>query len=259
LTLYGDLDLSSIRQLPPGRQPVKTVVRPAEGREKVYRYMAEEVKAGRQGYVVCPLIEESDELDLQSAEEIFAEVSVGWLRGISCELLHGRMRSEEKERVMRRFVTGEVGVLISTTVIEVGVNVPNAVMMVVENADRFGLAQLHQLRGRVGRGSRQSYCVLVYHGNETDKPERLQVLENTTDGFVVAEKDLILRGPGQFLGVRQHGLPEMKLADLSEDMGLLETARDAAIDCLKNPQTVAWILPQLRKRYERFFGVLLGG
>jgi ATP-dependent DNA helicase RecG len=259
LTLYGDLDISIIRQLPPGRKPVKTVVRPETGREKVYLYLAQEVRAGRQGYVVCPVIEESESLDVKSAEEIFSEIKSSWLQGISCELLHGRMRSEEKEQVMRRFVAGEIGVLVSTTVIEVGVNVPNSTMMIVEHADRFGLAQLHQLRGRVGRGTDQSYCVLVYRGTANEKPSRLKVLEDTSDGFIVAEQDLLLRGPGQFLGYRQHGLPEMKLADLSEDLSLLETARAAAAKCLTNTIDIEWLMPELKKRFDRFFGTLLAG
>lgn len=259
LTLYGDLDISAIRQLPPGRKQVKTVVRSETGREKIYHYLAQEVRAGRQGYIVCPVIEESESFDIKSAEEIFSEVKAKWLQGISCELLHGRMNGEEKEQVMRRFVSGEVGVLVSTTVIEVGVNVPNSTMMIVENADRFGLAQLHQLRGRVGRGTEQSYCVLVYNGTENEKPKRLKVLEDTSDGFAVAEQDLLLRGPGQFLGHRQHGLPEMKLADLSEDLSLLEAARDAALKCLKDATVLEMLMPELKKRFERFFGTLIAG
>ena len=260
LTLYGDLDISAIRQLPPGRKPVVTAVRSAEAaREKVYRFLLEQVAAGRQGYVVCPLIEDSDRTEAQSATTIFGELTASVLQGIACGLLHGRMSSEEKEAVMSRFVQGELSVLVSTTVIEVGINVPNATMMIVEDADRFGLAQLHQLRGRVGRGSERSYCVLLHDGPASSVPERLQVLAETTDGFVVAERDLLLRGPGQFLGYRQHGLPEMKMASLADDAAILDEARQAGFLYMQNPIDAERLMPILKERFERFFGIMFAG
>ena len=260
LTLYGDMDVSVIRQLPPGRRPIATAVRSgAEAREKVYRFLLTEVAAGRQGYIVCPLVEESEKMEAQSATAVFKELTSTLLQGVACSLLHGRMSSSEKEKVMRDFVEGKTSVLISTTVIEVGINVPRATMMIVEDADRFGLAQLHQLRGRVGRGADRSYCVLLHNETSSRIPERLRVLSQTNDGFVIAEQDLILRGPGQFLGYRQHGLPEMKMANLADDMEILEEARRAGMELMNDPQEAAAMTGQLQERYERFFGVLFCG
>ena len=260
LTLYGDMDVSVIRQLPPGRRPIATAVRSgAEAREKVYRFLLTEVAAGRQGYIVCPLVEESEKMEAQSATAVFKELTSTLLQDVACSLLHGRMSSSEKEKVMRDFVEGKTSVLISTTVIEVGINVPRATMMIVEDADRFGLAQLHQLRGRVGRGADRSYCVLLHNESSSRIPERLRVLSQTNDGFVIAEQDLILRGPGQFLGYRQHGLPEMKMANLADDMEILEEARRAGMELMNDPQEAAAMTGQLEERYERFFGVLFCG
>ena len=260
LTLYGDMDVSVIRQLPPGRRPIATAVRSgAEAREKVYRFLLTEVAAGRQGYIVCPLVEESEKMEAQSATAVFKELTSTLLQDVACSLLHGRMSSSEKEKVMRDFVEGKTSVLISTTVIEVGINVPRATMMIVEDADRFGLAQLHQLRGRVGRGADRSYCVLLHNESSSRISERLRVLSQTNDGFVIAEQDLILRGPGQFLGYRQHGLPEMKMANLADDMEILEEARRAGMELMNDPQEAAAMTGQLEERYERFFGVLFCG
>ena len=260
LTLYGDLDISTIRHLPPGRKPIVTAVRSGEAaREKVYQFLATEVAAGRQGYVVCPLVEDSEKTEAQSATSIFVELTETMLKGIPCGLLHGRMSADEKEQVMRSFVAGELAVLVSTTVIEVGINVPRATMMIVEDADRFGLAQLHQLRGRVGRGSDRSYCVLLHDGSANAVPERLQVLAQTGDGFVVAEKDLLLRGPGQFLGYRQHGLPEMKMASLADDLDILTAAREAGFRLMQDPLEAAKMMPLLQERFARFFGIMFAG
>jgi ATP-dependent DNA helicase RecG len=260
LTLYGDMDVSVIRQLPPGRQPITTVIRSGDGaRENVYKFLVAEASAGRQGYIVCPLVEESEKLEAQSATTVFKELTSTVLQGISCGLLHGRMTSEAKEKIMRDFVDGHISVLISTTVIEVGINVPRATMMIIEDAERFGLAQLHQLRGRVGRGSDRSYCVLLHNNSSGDIPERLRVLAQTNDGFIVAEKDLILRGPGQFLGYRQHGLPEIKMANLADDMDILEEARQAGIELMNDPNESAMMTTLLQNRFERFFGVLFAG
>ncbi len=260
LTLYGDMDVSAIRQLPPGRKPIVTAVRSGKAsREKVYRFLVSEVAAGRQGYVVCPLVEDSEKMEAQSATAVYMELTTTVLQDISCGLLHGRMTANEKEAVMREFVDGRISVLISTTVIEVGINVPNATLMVVEDAARFGLAQLHQLRGRVGRGTERSYCVLLHNEETGAAPERLQVLVQTGDGFIVAEKDLALRGPGQFLGYRQHGLPEMKMACLADDIGVLEQAREAGIQIMNDPQESKYMQALLKQQFERFFDVLFAG
>jgi len=260
LTIYGDMDVSVIRQLPPGRKPILTAIRSGNAaREKVYQFLVSEVKAGRQGYVVCPLVEDSDKLEAQSATTVFGEMTTTVLREVSCGLLHGRMNANEKESVMRDFVAGKIAVLISTTVIEVGINVPRATMMIVEDAARFGLAQLHQLRGRVGRGADRSYCVLLHNEQSGPAPERLKILVDTSDGFVVAEKDLAIRGPGQFLGYRQHGLPEMKMASLADDLDVLEDARKAGLAIMQNPEGAGCVTNILKEKFERFFGILFAG
>lgn len=259
LTLYGDMEVSTMRHLPPGRKPVITALRSGEAaRSKVYSFLRSEVAAGRQGYVVCPLIEDSERTEAQSATAVFKELSSSLLRGVACGLLHGKLSAAEKEAVMRDFSQGRLGVLIATTVIEVGVNIPRATVMVVEDAERFGLAQLHQLRGRVGRGSDRSYCVLL-HQAESSAPERLQVLAQTADGFAVAEQDLLLRGPGQFLGYRQHGLPEMKIASLADDAHVLEEARQAGIQTMEQPQHREEMEALVRKKLPGFFSITFAG
>lgn len=231
MTVYGDLDVSIIDEMPPGRTPIVTRVFAdnAEDRKEVKQLLAREVRAGRQVYVVYPLVEESEKMDLRDAtrryeylrDKVFPKFSVG--------LLHGRMKPEEKEEVMRRFVKGEIQILVSTTVIEVGVDVPNASVMVVEHAERFGLSQLHQLRGRVGRGAEQSYCVLLATEKKTEVArERLGIMEETNDGFKIAEKDLEIRGPGEVMGTRQAGLPEFRIANLVRDLEILQAARQEA-------------------------------
>jgi ATP-dependent DNA helicase RecG len=229
MTAYGDLDVSIIDELPPGRTPIETRVYGEDGRQQVKKLIAVEVRAGRQVYVVYPLVEESEKMDLRDAtkryeylrDKVFPKFSVG--------LLHGRMKPEDKDEVMRRFVKGEIQILVSTTVIEVGVDVPNASVMIVEHAERFGLSQLHQLRGRVGRGAEQSYCVLLASDKQTDVArERLGIMEETNDGFLIAEKDLEIRGPGEVLGTRQAGLPEFRIANLVRDLDILQTARKEA-------------------------------
>jgi ATP-dependent DNA helicase RecG len=229
MTVYGDLDVSIIDELPPGRTPIETRVFGEEGRQEVKKLIAHEVRAGRQVYVVYPLVEESEKMDLRDAtkryeylrDRVFPKFSVG--------LLHGRMKPEEKEEVMRRFMAGEVQILVSTTVIEVGVDVPNACVMVVEHAERFGLSQLHQLRGRVGRGAEQSYCLLLASDKQTEVArQRLGIMEETNDGFKIAEKDLEIRGPGEVMGTRQAGLPEFRVANLIRDLEILQLARKEA-------------------------------
>ena len=252
LTVYGDLDVSRIEHLPPGRQPIRTFLRDERAREKIYAFVRKEIEAGRQAYVVCPLIEASEESSLPSVEEVYEELSHGIFRGIPCGLLHGRMKSAEKEAVMEGFYADRIKLLVSTTVIEVGVNVPNASILVVEHAERFGLSQLHQLRGRVGRGSYASYCILIA-GRSAASQERLQVIEQTSDGFRLAEEDLRLRGPGQFFGAMQHGLGDLKIADVLADMDLLLLARRAALATLDDPAALSFVLPTLMRQYrERF-------
>ncbi len=226
LTFYGDLDVSVLDELPPGRRPVKTVLRGESARAGVFDFVRTEVAAGRQVYVVYPVIEESEALDVRSATEAYEHLTNDVLSDLSVALIHGRMSSDEKDETMHRFVAGNINVLVSTTVIEVGIDVPNATVMIVEGAERFGLSQLHQLRGRVGRGAEQSYCIVIHGGREP--PERLEIFAATNDGFEIARADLRLRGYGDFFGARQHGLPEFAFADLERDEPLLHAARDAA-------------------------------
>ena len=252
LTVYGDLDVSRIENMPPGRRPIRTFLRDETAREKIYAFVRKEIESGRQAYVVCPLIEASEEDDLPSVEEVYEELAHGIFHGISCGLLHGRMKSAEKEAVMEGFYANKIKLLVSTTVIEVGVNVPNASILVVEHAERFGLAQLHQLRGRVGRGSHASYCILIA-GRSASSQERLQIIERTNDGFQLAEEDLRLRGPGQFFGAMQHGLGDLRIADVLADMDLLLLARRAAITTLDDPAARSFVLPTLMRQYRAQF------
>lgn len=230
LTVYGDLDVSQIKQLPPGRQPIKTMVRHSKGREKIYTFVEKELRAGRQAYVVCPLVEHSDSEMLQhisSAEEIFNELNA-YFKDFNCGLLHGKMKPKEKDEIMEAFRLNKINLLVSTTVIEVGVDVPNASVMVIEHAERFGLATLHQLRGRVGRGSEKAYCILISDTHSEMSKARLKLMETISDGFKLAEEDLKLRGPGQFFGEAQNGLPDLKIANIFRDYSLLIKARDSA-------------------------------
>jgi ATP-dependent DNA helicase RecG len=229
LTVFGDLDVSVIRDLPPGRTPVRTTVRPASRRDEAYAFVRTQVEAGRQAYVVLPLVEESEKVEARAAVETAAALEAGALRGLRVGVLHGRLAAADKVAVMQAMVDGRIDVLVATTVIEVGVDVPNATVMVVEHAERFGLAQLHQLRGRVGRGADASYCVLLYEGPLSDVARaRLEAMAATADGFVIAERDLALRGPGDLFGTRQAGLPTLRIGDLARDHALMTEAHALA-------------------------------
>ena len=233
LTVYGDLEVSIINELPPDRIPVKTLVRSNQKIDLVYREVAKELAAGSQVYVVCPLIEESDKMDLLDAQRMHNHLSTNIFPQYSCVLLHGKMPSREKDAIMLRFKAGEIRILVSTTVIEVGLDIPNASVMIVEHAERFGLAQLHQLRGRVGRGGQQAWCYLIEHFPLSSVArERLDTMAKTTDGFLIAEKDLHLRGPGEFFGTEQSGLPQFTFVNLVADQPMLKEAREDAFSII---------------------------
>lgn len=253
LTVYGDLDVSLIQELPPGRQPIRTFVRTPDRRELIYQYVLTQLEAGRQAYVVCPLIEMNEESDLPSAEEVYDELRFGIFQGVPCGLVHGRMKPAEKEQIMQAFYEDKIKLLVATTVIEVGVNVPNASIMVIEHAERFGLAQLHQLRGRIGRGEYKSYCILVSDMKTENAKERLKIMATTSDGFKLAEADLKMRGPGQFFGTLQHGLPDLKIADVLGDMDILFKAREAAEETLQHKYDISLILKHLALQYQQQF------
>ncbi len=255
LILYGDLDISIIDELPPGRKKVETYAVDERMRERINRFIRKHVTQGRQVYIVCPLVEESDAVEAKAASELADELANKTFRDLRVGLIHGKMKSSEKDKTMIDFVRGEMDILVSTTVIEVGVNVPNASLMVVENAERFGLAQLHQLRGRVGRGEHQSFCILFSDSKSEIARERMKVMEQTSDGFVISEKDLELRGPGDFFGTRQHGIPDMKIANLYKDMDVLKQAQEAALKLIEKDRKLE--LPQnhlLRKAVKERFG-----
>ncbi|EQK43820.1 ATP-dependent DNA helicase RecG [[Clostridium] bifermentans ATCC 638] len=229
LILYGDLDISIIDELPPGRQPIETLAVYKDKREKAYNSLVRsEVQKGRQVYIVCPLVEESEAIEARAAVDLVEELKSEFFSDLRLGLLHGKMKPSEKDETMKKFKNKELDILVSTTVIEVGVNVPNATLMIIENAERFGLAQLHQLRGRVGRGSHKSYCILIYSSKSEVCSQRMSIMEETTDGFKISEKDLEIRGPGEFFGTRQHGLPELKVANIFKHMKILKIAQQEA-------------------------------
>jgi ATP-dependent DNA helicase RecG len=237
LTVYGDLDVSVIDELPPGRQPIKTAWVAADERESAERFVREQVRAGRQAFVICPLVEESETLDVKSATAEYERLRREVFPDLRLELLHGRMPAKQKDAIMRRFRTGDADILVSTSVIEVGIDVPNATVMLIEGADRFGLAQLHQFRGRVGRGAEQSYCLLLAEDPSDEARRRLELVEGTADGFKLAEADMEMRGPGQFFGTKQSGLPGLKVARLS-DVKLIELTRGEAERLLDEDQSL---------------------
>ena len=259
LTECGDMEVSVIRGLPPGRQPIRTIVKADSRRDEAYAMMREEIRRGRQVYVIYPLVEDSEKIDLKAATAM-AETLAKVFPEFSVALLHGRMKGDEKEAVMRRFVSGQLNMLVSTTVVEVGVDVANATLMVVEHAERFGLSQLHQLRGRIGRGEHASTCVLLYQAPWSDDArERLKAMAETTDGFVIAERDLRLRGPGDFFGTRQHGLPTLRAGDLTRDVDLLERAFEEARTRVDAGTLTAAQQAYVKNVWQRQFGLITVG
>jgi ATP-dependent DNA helicase RecG len=253
-TLYGDLDISILDEMPPGRKPIKTHWKLPSERPKIYEGVRKLIETGRQAYVVCPVIQESEKLTAQAAEDLYYRMKNVILPNLRVALLHGQMKPKDKEEVMEAFRRHEYDVLVSTTVIEVGVDVSNATAMVIEDANRFGLAQLHQLRGRVGRGSNQSFCVLIGDASNEESRARLDVMVSTTDGFKIAEEDLRIRGPGELMGTKQAGMMELQIADLIQDSKLLEVARQAAIELIESDPELAKPehAPLLRKASEKW-------
>ena len=252
--MFGDLDTSVIDGMPEGRLPVRTFLRYEESRDKIYSFVQTKVKEGRQAYVVAPLIDESDSLSLRSATQIYEELSAMY-PDMSFGLLHGAMKQAEKDGIMLDFKDGKIDVLVSTVVIEVGIDVPNACIMVIENCERFGLSQLHQLRGRVGRGKEQSYCILISGSRSELAEKRNRILERTSDGFEIAEEDLKIRGPGEIFGTRQHGLPELNIADLLKNTEVLNSVKDTADELiLMDPELNEADNIELKERVKRMFG-----
>ncbi len=248
-TIYGDLDLSVIDELPPGRKPVKTWWVTERKRKGAYGFIKKQVKSKRQAYIVYPLIEESSVLDLRAAKEMYKKLKDKVFSGFNVGLVHGQMKSEEKQKIMQDFKKGRIDILISTVVIEVGIDIPTVSVMLIEHAERFGLSQLHQLRGRVGRGKFKSYCILVSSSTSEAAKRRLSSMSKHNDGFKIAEEDLYLRGPGEFFGTRQHGLPEIKIGNILTDSRLLELARDEAFDLLKKDPDLKEPQSRLLKEY----------
>ncbi len=257
LTDYSELDVSKIGDLPPGRKPVRTWVKPESRRDEIYELIREQLDAGRQAYIIYPLVEESEKIDLKSATEMADHLQADIFPGYRVALLHGRMKQDAKDRVMHAFVSGHIHILVSTTVVEVGVDVPNASIMVVEHAERFGLSQLHQLRGRVGRGQWESHCILLYQSPWTDDArERLKAMSDTNDGFLIAEKDLELRGPGDFFGTRQSGLPKLRTGDLVRDREVMEDAHREARRLVEEGGLTPELMEFVQKRWQDQFGLI---
>ena len=253
LSIYGDLEVSLIKEMPPGRKPVKTYAVDTSYKERLLHFFEKEMKDGRQVYAVCPLVEESEKMDFHAAEQIAYEYKEYFEPHYRVGMVHGRMRPKEKEEVMDAFNRREIHLLVSTTVIEVGVNVPNATIMCIHDAERFGLSQLHQLRGRVGRGSAQAYCILISDSKNPDSKTRLSLMEQTQDGFELAEQDLLLRGTGELFGLAQSGLPDLKVANIIKDIPILVEAREDANTYLREKGFVE-VQATLRHQMEARFG-----
>ena len=254
LIIYGDLDLSILDEMPKGRQKIDTFLINSEIRERAYGYVKKHLCSGQQGYIVCALVAENEASELTAATELYKELADGFFKGFRVGLLHGKMKPAEKKKVMESFASGETQLLVSTTVIEVGIDVPNAVIMVIENAERFGLSQLHQLRGRIGRGTEKSTCIMISDAQNEATEHRLKVLASTSDGFKIADEDLKLRGPGDFFGSRQHGLPELKIADMMTDGEAIRETHVAASELLqKNPTLAGEEYCALRNAVNRLF------
>lgn len=262
LTVYGDLDISIIDELPPGRTPIKTFVRDERARDKIYEFIRDEIKEGKQAYIVYPIIDESEKLELKAAQKMYEDLSERVFRDLNVGLIHGRLKSADKESIMSDFVKGDIHILVATTVIEVGIDVKNATIMLIENAERYGLSQLHQLRGRIGRGGGQSYCILLIGTKVSEEARRrLEVVENSTDGFYIAEKDLEIRGPGEFLGTRQSGIPDLRVGNIIRDRLAMQAAREEAfayIEVQKDEKSVIFqrLMYHLKKRWgEKLFQI----
>ncbi|MDO4518572.1 MAG: ATP-dependent DNA helicase RecG, partial [Bacillota bacterium] len=253
VVLYGDMDVSVLDEMPPGRKPVVTkCLRNGAGRAQCYDFLDEQIKQGRQAYVVAPLIDESEVLDIKSAEEIYEELSNRFER---VAIIHGMMKQSEKDETMDKFSRGEIDILVATVVIEVGINIPNASVIVIENCERFGLAQLHQLRGRVGRGKYQSYCFLILGGESEVAMKRGEIMETSSDGFYIAEEDMKIRGPGEIFGTRQHGMPDMRIANLVRHMNILEPVKEEVRTILeRDPSLQRPEHQNLKRRMEKLFG-----
>jgi len=263
LTLYGDLDLSVLDELPPGRTPIVTRCGSDDESTKVWEFVRKQVAAGHQAYVVYPVIAENEESELKAAIKMYRELSGKIFADLKVGLLHGRLDADLKDQVMRMFQKGELQILVATTVIEVGVDVPNATVMVIEHAERFGLAQLHQLRGRIGRGAAKSYCILMTGGKVSEEGQRrLDAMVRTNDGFEIAELDLELRGPGEFFGTRQAGMPSFRVANIIRDAQLLETAKHEAAAVLAGPnaeisaEEISRALVHMRARWRHTYGLV---
>jgi ATP-dependent DNA helicase RecG len=257
LTDYSELDVSKITDLPPGRTPVRTWVKPESRRDEIYQVVRDELDRGRQAYVIYPLVEGSEKIDLKSATEMADHLQAEIFPAYRVALLHGRMKADAKERIMAAFSAGQIHILVSTTVVEVGVDVPNASIMIIEHAERFGLSQLHQLRGRVGRGAFESQCFLLYQAPWTDEArERLKALADTNDGFAIAEKDLELRGPGDFFGTRQSGLPKLRTGDLVRDRDIMEQAHAEARRIVETGGLTGELLQFVQQHWQQQFGLV---
>ena len=259
LMIYGDLDLSVLDELPPGRQKIETYAIDSSKRTRAFHYMQKHIDQGLQCYIICPTIEEGDN-DMAAVLQYADKLRTEWMPGTRIGILHGRMKAREKESVMEDFASGQLDILVSTTVVEVGVDVPNAVVMLIENAERYGLSQLHQLRGRVGRGTHRSTCILLSDAQNDEALTRLQVMCRTSNGFEIADEDLRLRGPGDFFGSRQHGLPDLKIADMAQDLETLKQAQEVARTILA--QDFALEQPEhrgLRAEVNQLFQTLVGG